>query len=126
LPLFDRLFREYPRQEVETLLGALNRTLRVDPAAVIDDSVLYEETHLDVRTIRRLLILLEASEALTSVIFWKCPNTGATLAEASVLSELPHSLPHCEHCGQTHYLSQRDLEIHFVATPRLRDELTRD
>jgi hypothetical protein len=108
--------------EIARLESAVVSILRDDPAAVVDDVFLTQTIRIDRRLLRELLVELVARELLVFRAFWKCPNGLGVTMEAANAREFP-SVIECSQCGQIHYFSDRDLEVRFLATDRLLEEL---
>ncbi len=99
----------------------LARILSGDPSAILNEELLgvpprdYERT-------RTLLLELVAARVLKLLFVWRCPNGNGTTWEAEALASLPDSVE-CDRCGDRHWLSEDDVEVHFVATRGLTDAL---
>jgi hypothetical protein len=126
LHAFDTLRSSHPGEtkQIDLLEQAFVSMLQDDPDAVVDDRYLNQTLHLDKPLLRQLLVSLVAKGFLAVRVFWMCPNGYGTAREADHVRELP-SVIVCSRCGEEHWLSEADIDLRFVATDRLIEELRR-
>jgi len=123
LNAFDNLRSTHPDwlDVIAAIERLINRTLRVDPHAVIDDEIITQQVRIDPKQVMRLLVELEGWHALVRRLFWLCPAGRGTTLEASSLQEFPAFIE-CSRCGQEHRLHAGDVEVKFLPS----DSLLRD
>lgn len=132
---FDTLRAKYPTdyQLVSELESILVRHLRQDPEAVVDDDIVVQELRSvpqlaeiprerQRELAHRLLLELVSLEALKTVFLWICANGLGTTREAEDITSFP-SVVFCERCGEEHFFSDEEIEVHFLPTAELRDHL---
>ncbi|MCU1231711.1 MAG: hypothetical protein JWO97_4595 [Acidobacteria bacterium] len=124
LPGFDTLLQKRPADRVvlEALETAVEVTLRHDPNAILDEVLLANGIHADLRLTKLLLIELAYTDAVEFMFFWLCPNGYGTAAEERDVEAFPDEID-CERCGESHRFRQRDIEAHFLPTNSLRAAL---
>lgn len=121
---FDTLRDSRPGdlQQINLLEQAVVSMLQEDPESVVDDRYLNQTLRLERRFVHQALLTLVAKGLLAVKAFWLCPNGYGTTKEADHVREFP-SVVSCPRCGQEHWLSEANIQLHFVATQRLLDEL---
>ena len=121
---FDTLLVQHPDQRaaVVGLRDQLVSTLRADPQAVIDDRILSQQLQAEVEVVRELLVELVALYVLNTRLFWLCPNGRGTVAEESRFEDFPLTIE-CERCGQRHEFRRDQVDVQFVSSDRLLDNL---
>ena len=124
LHVFDILRTDKPtfRHDFDALESAVESMLRDDPAGVVDDRVIVQTAQIEKRFVQATLVDLVKRGYLEVRVFWNCPNGQGVAREAAHVKEFPDSII-CSQCGKEHWLSQHDVEIHFIATQRLLGEL---
>jgi hypothetical protein len=128
LNAFDNLRSTHPDwlDVIAAIERQINRTLRIDPRAVIDDDIITQQSRVDPKLVMRLLVELETWHALVRRLFWVCPEGRGTTSEANSLDEFP-PLIECHRCGQKHALRSGDVEVKFLPSESLlREVLTQD
>ena len=117
---FD-LLRSNHTSDVDSLdrfESVVESVLRGDPSAVLDEANLAGPARLSEDTVYEYLVELSAVGALMTRLFWVCPITRGTTAEADTLSEFA-SLRECDKCGEMHEFRARDIQVHFLASDEL-------
>ena len=107
---------------ISGLEAELANTLRVDPNAVIDGDILTQRLRVDARNVFALLLELVAQQELRRIYFWLCSKGRGSVMESEDLQSFPDWIE-CDRCGETHYFTQDDVEVHFLPSDSLRDQL---
>jgi hypothetical protein len=125
---FDTLLANHPAEDakaITVLEAVVINSLRRDKHTRFDISLIVHHLRSTQGTpaqAKRLLVELVRERAFQQLLFWECPNGGGPIFEASEVSIFPDTL-HCDRCGQTHWFDIEDVEVGFVATDRLQDEV---
>jgi hypothetical protein len=91
---------------------------------LLDVEILKQQLGVDaeIEEISRSVIELTARDALSTVFFWMCSQGWGATLERKNIRDFPDAIE-CERCGQVHYFSQEDVQVHFLPTDHFREEL---
>jgi len=121
---FDTL--RHKHQDLEALISGLEvelvKTLREDPNALIDGDILTQQLGVDSKHVFALLLELVAQHDLRRMYFWLCSRGRGSTMESEDIQTFPDWIE-CDRCGDVHYFSQNDIEIHFLPSESLRTRL---
>jgi hypothetical protein len=115
---FDAL-RAKHRDQLEgigKLEQVVERAVRKNAAARLDELSLSSRTNLDIGFVELLLVELCVDGILEARAFWNCPNGHGVTDEKAAVSDFPEEIE-CP-CGEMHHRDPEDLEIGFVPTDR--------
>lgn len=125
---FETLRHRHPDQAefVKRLESEIRETIERDPAALIDERVIADGLRIhrdeDLETLETMLAELVAESMLETVLLWECANGyGAALEGRSVMA-FPMRLE-CEKCGQEHEFSADAIEVQFLPSALLLDDI---
>jgi len=128
LPEFATLLAQHPDEDaaaISNLENVIVHSLRRDRNSRFDVALVLSHLRQDNGTpkqAKQLLAELVRERALDLLLFWQCPNGKGPILEHSDISAFPDQID-CDRCGQVHWFDAADIEVGFVATPRLRDEI---
>ena len=122
---FDTL-RANHRDELDGIVRLeqlVRRAVAKNRDARLDELSLSSRTNLPISIVELFLVELCQAGALEARAFWNCPNGHGVAEEAEGISDFPPQVE-CG-CGHLHDLETADLEIGFIASLRLRDDVQR-
>ena len=121
---FDTLLAQHPDRAaaISRLQDQIVNTLRANPHSVIDDRILSQQVHANIDFVRELLVELVALYVLQVRLFWLCPNGKGTVLDESSIERFPLRTE-CDRCGGEHTFRQADVDVRFVPSDRLLDNL---
>lgn len=127
LPEFDTLLAQHPKDAltISLLEIVIVRTVRRDANSRFDLPMVLHylaQTDATVQTTKRLLVELVKERALQPLLFWECPNHGGPIFETQEVTLFPDWIE-CDRCNQVHWFDQTHVEVGFVATAHLVDEV---
>lgn len=127
LPEFATLLAQHPEDasSISTLESAIVRSLRRDRNSRFDVTSVLHHLRSNEPTpnqAKQLLAELVREHALQLLLFWECPNGKGPIFESSDISAFPDQID-CDRCNQVHWFDAANIEVGFVATPRLQDEV---
>lgn len=127
LPEFDTLLAQHPDQEpaISALERVIVRSLRQDRNARFDLPLVLQHlrpTNTTPKAAKRLLVELVREAALQPLLFWECPNGHGPIFESVDISAFPDHID-CDRCAQVHWFDGDDIEVGFVATAHLQEEV---
>jgi hypothetical protein len=99
---------------------AIERIVRLDLNAAIDEEVISVGTDLSEDGVYDMLVWLRSSGALELRFVWICPETRGASAESVELAGFGNSVD-CSLCGETHFFESKRIQVIFVASDRLRE-----
>jgi|GEM_PF-3753488 hypothetical protein len=107
---------------ISNLEAEMANTLKRDPNAIIDGEILTQQLNVESRKIFTLLLELVAQHELHRLYLWLCPKGEGTAMESTDLQSFPEWIE-CDRCSDIHYFNQDDIEIHFLPSDSLKNQL---
>ncbi|HEY0873390.1 MAG TPA: hypothetical protein VGD94_07955 [Vicinamibacterales bacterium] len=125
---FDTLLARHPdpahRIAIQRLEQQLVDTVRHHPEGVIDERILSQQVEAREELIKQLLVELVGAYVLRTMLFWQCPNGRGAVDEQEQMNDFPLTVE-CDRCHEVHHFHVADVDVKFLPTDRLLNEVGR-
>ena len=101
------------KNEIGRAKSEIKSIISGEPQSILDTTLLSQQLGISEDSILDSLIELQKVKLVQPIFFWECTNGFGTSREAFDIREFPEHI-RCDRCGEVHWFSQDQIEVHFV------------